>query len=110
MPRRTRLTEDTDVGEDVVDPLHPNRRAGSGEANHTVADSNVYNGPVDLDELFMASHLEAQRAADDGSLFSDDDEDETQRLVGKEQKYFNNPHKRVSFSTCFGNFLESGKP
>ena len=59
-------------------------------------DKDVYDGPVDLDELFMPSNLE-QIASDDGSLFSDDDFDgqETLPLAGQTQ-YFSNPNKRVS--------------
>lgn len=80
--------------DDVLDPHHQSR------ANEE-ADSDTYTGPVDLDELFAASNLEAQRAADDGSLFSDDEE-ETQRRAGADQaKYFYNPHKRVSLSCVF---------
>jgi hypothetical protein len=53
---------------------------------------NGYDGPVDLDELFLSSR-NVNLDADDDSLFDEDDDD-----TGKfapEVKYFNNPHKRL---------------
>jgi hypothetical protein len=80
---------------------------GSNHNNNNInsnnnKDKDVYDGPVDLDELFMPSNLE-QIASDDGSLFSDDDFDgqETLPLAGQTQ-YFSNPNKRVSHSLCVG--------
>ena len=62
-------------------------------------DDTYYDGPVDLDEMFMPSNLE-HMASDDGSLFSDDDEDgqETLPMLLAQTQYFNNPNKRVSSS------------
>ena len=81
---------------------HSNSNSNSNHNNNTTInrdngkDKDVYDGPVDLDELFMPSNLE-QIASDDGSLFSDDDFDgqETLPLAGQTQ-YFSNPNKRVS--------------
>jgi hypothetical protein len=57
--------------------------------------SNDYDGPVDLDELFTSSRNQIDRRdADEDSLFDDDDEDDTE-LQGPQLKYFNNPHKRL---------------
>lgn len=88
MPRRANHTEAPVEIEYTTDHL--------SESNN---DNDVYDGPVDLDELFMPSNLEAT-ASDDGSLFGDDDEAETLPLAGREPKYFNNPHKRVSTVLC----------
>ena len=57
--------------------------------------SNDYDGPVDLDELFTSSRDQIdKRDAEEDSLFDDDDEDDTE-LLGPQLKYFNNPHKRL---------------
>jgi hypothetical protein len=57
--------------------------------------SNDYDGPVDLDELFTSSRNAIDKHdADEDSLFDDDDEDDTE-LLGPQRKYFNNPHKRL---------------
>jgi hypothetical protein len=54
----------------------------------------AYDGPVDLDELFMSSRN--VKDTDDDSLFDeDDDTDEYTGMHGPEVKYFNNPHKRL---------------
>ena len=59
--------------------------------------SNDYDGPVDLDELFTSSRNAIdKRDADEVSLFDDDDEEEDDtELHGPQLKYFNNPHKRL---------------
>ena len=57
--------------------------------------SNDYDGPVDLDELFTSSRNDIdKRDADEDSLFDDDDDEDTE-LLGPQLKYFNNPHKRL---------------
>jgi hypothetical protein len=53
---------------------------------------NGYDGPVDLDELFLSSR-NVNLEADDDSLFDEDDDDTGK--FGPELKYFNNPHKRL---------------
>ena len=58
--------------------------------------SNDYDGPVDLDELFTSSRNQIdKRDADEDSLFDDDDDEDDTEILGPQVKYFNNPHKRL---------------
>ena len=103
MPRFTNANgNSTDAPVEIeYSTSNSNSNSNSNHNNTTInrdngKDKDVYDGPVDLDELFMPSNLE-QIASDDGSLFSDDDFDgqETLPLAGQTQ-YFSNPNKRVS--------------
>lgn len=73
------------------------QNGGRRQTNHADVEvaygaENGYDGPVDLDELFLSSR-NVNLDADDDSLF-DEDDDETGKF-GPELKYFNNPHKRL---------------
>lgn len=72
--------------------------------DETAAITDYDGGPVDLDELFMASRMGkksepgANGKNDDDSLFEDDEEDTlnaTLLPVPENPKFFANPHKRL---------------
>jgi len=80
-------------------PVQQQQRRHQQQHHHTepaveITNDEWYDGPVDLDELFMPSNLE-HAADEEASYFSDDDMAETLPLADG-AKYFNNPHKRVS--------------
>ena len=88
MPRFTNANgNSTDAPVEIeYSTSNSNSHSNSNHNNNTTInrdngkDKDVYDGPVDLDELFMPSNLE-QIASDDGSLFSDDDLDGQEKLM-----------------------------
>ena len=94
MPRRAQHTEPAVEIEFEQNAFEQNAFRDNNNNNNAFRDSNEYDGPVDLDELFFGS--QAQQTPDDGSLFSDDDDVETDTLPAQGYgKYFANPHKRL---------------
>lgn len=67
------------------------RRPPTNDVEVAYGADNSYDGPVDLDELFLTSRN--VNDVDDDSLFDEDDDDTGK--FGPELKYFNNPHKRL---------------